>query len=89
MVRVWLGLLGLTAAEVALAYIQVVPWLMLALLLGFSVVKAAMIMAYFMHLKYDPPALAWMLAPPLAALLVVLIASLAPDSLLLLEEAQR
>ncbi|MEZ5363682.1 MAG: cytochrome C oxidase subunit IV family protein [Bryobacterales bacterium] len=49
MVKVWIGLLTLTLIEVLLAYVQLQPSLMLGLLMGFSVVKAAMIMAYFMH----------------------------------------
>ena len=85
MVRVWCGLLALTLFEVLLAYVQLTAKLMLALLLGFSAVKAAMIMAYFMHLKYDKPALTWMLVPPLVALIVVLLGSLAPDGLRALE----
>ena len=85
MVKVWVGLLALTLVEVLLAYIQLQPTLMLALLMVFSLVKAAMIMAYFMHLKFDRPALTWMLVPPLVGCIVVLIAYLAPDSLLILE----
>jgi cytochrome c oxidase subunit IV len=40
-----------------------------------------MIMGYFMHLKFDKPALTWMLVPPLVACIVVMIAYLLPDSL--------
>jgi heme/copper-type cytochrome/quinol oxidase subunit 4 len=43
-----------------------------------------MIMAYFMHLKFDQPALSWMLVPAFVAMVVVLIAYLLPDSYLLL-----
>ncbi len=85
MLKVWIGLLALTLVEVLLAYMQLRPTLMLSLLMGFSVVKAAMIMAYFMHLKFDRPALTWMLMPPLIGCIVVLIAYLAPDSLMILE----
>jgi len=85
MMKVWVGLLALTLIEVLLAYIQLQPVLMLSLLMGFSLVKAAMIMAYFMHLKFDRPALTWMLVPPLVGCIVVLIAYLAPDSLMMLE----
>ncbi|MBI1357879.1 MAG: hypothetical protein GC160_26375 [Acidobacteria bacterium] len=85
MVKVWLGLLGLTLIEVLLAYIHVGPLLMLSALMTFSVVKAVMIMAYFMHLKYDKPALTWMLAPALVACILILMAYLLPDGYLLLE----
>ena len=81
MLKIWAGLLALTLIEVLLAYIQLAPGLMLTLLMTFSVAKAAMIMGYFMHLKFDKPALTWMLVPPLVACIVVMIAYLLPDSL--------
>lgn len=81
MLKVWAGLLALTLIEVLLAYVHVAQGLMLALLMTFSVAKAAMIMGYFMHLKFDKPALTWMLVPPLVACIVVMIAYLLPDSL--------
>ena len=84
MVKVWVGLLALTAIEVVLAYVQLGPVLMLVLLLGFSVAKAAMIVGWFMHLKFDPPALGWMLMPALVATIVVMAAYLLPDGYLLL-----
>ncbi len=85
MIRVWCGLLVLTLVEVLLAYVQLTPGLMLTLLMSFSAVKAAMIMAYFMHLKFDRPALSWMLVPPLLAMIVVLLAYLLPDGYRALE----
>ncbi len=81
MLKVWAGLLALTSIEVLLAYVHVAPGLMLGLLMTFSVAKAAMIMGYFMHLKFDKPALTWMLVPPLVACIVVIIAFLLPDSM--------
>lgn len=51
---VWGGLLVLTAVEVFLAYEQVFsPLKMLLILLGLSVIKAALIILYFMHLKFE------------------------------------
>ena len=47
------ALLVLTAIEVFLAYKQVPLVIMLTVLLGLSVVKAALIIAYFMHLKFE------------------------------------
>ncbi len=84
MIKVWVGLLALTLLEVVLAYVQLSQGLMLTLLLGFSAVKAAMIMAYFMHLKFDRPALSWMLVPPFVAMVIALLAYLLPDSYLIL-----
>jgi len=51
--KVWIGLLILTGVEVFLAYEQVPLMIMLTALLGLSVIKAALIIAYFMHLKFE------------------------------------
>jgi len=51
--RVWITLLVLTGVEVFLAYEQVPTLIMLTALLGLSVIKAALIIAYFMHLKFE------------------------------------
>ena len=45
------GLLVLTVIEVLLAYIHVPLTIMLTILIGLSLIKAAMIIAYFMHLR--------------------------------------
>ncbi len=59
---VWGGLLVLTAVEVILAYRQVFqPVVMLQVLLALSVVKSALIIAYFMHLKFETPIMRWVL----------------------------
>jgi cytochrome c oxidase subunit IV len=39
--------------EVFLAYMQTPMMIMLTVLLGLSVIKAALIIAYFMHLKFE------------------------------------
>ena len=49
----WTWLLGLTAVEVFLAYEQVSLHLMITLLMGLSLVKAGLIMANFMHLRFE------------------------------------
>ncbi len=51
--KVWVSLLVLTGIEVFLAYEQVPTLIMLTALVGLSVVKAALIIAYFMHLKFE------------------------------------
>ena len=51
--KVWVTLLILTGAEVFLAYEQVPTMIMLTILVGLSVIKAALIIAYFMHLKFE------------------------------------
>ena len=60
---VWIGLLALTAIEVFLAYIQTPLTLMLTILMGLSLIKAAMIIAYFMHLKFEKFSLFLILFP--------------------------
>ena len=51
--KVWIALLAMTGIEVLLAYEQVPTLIMLTALLGLSVIKAALIIAYFMHLKFE------------------------------------
>jgi cytochrome c oxidase subunit 4 len=79
-IKVWIGLLVLTLIEVILGYIQFNTHIMLTLLMGFSIVKAYLIMAYFMHLKYDRPSLSWLLVPPLIACILIMVGYFFPDS---------
>jgi cytochrome c oxidase subunit 4 len=46
-------LLGLTIAEVAVAYSPVPKITMVILLVGMAFTKAAMVALYFMHLKFE------------------------------------
>lgn len=50
-VAIWLAIA--TAAEVALYYLDMPDGLFIGLLMFFMVVKFTMVVAYFMHLKYD------------------------------------
>jgi len=50
---VWGLLLLSTGIEVTLAYNHLPPIRMLSILMGLSVFKAALIIYYFMHLKYE------------------------------------
>jgi cytochrome c oxidase subunit IV len=50
---VWAALLVMTAIEVYLAYQRLEPIRMLSILMGLSLVKAGLIIAYFMHLKFE------------------------------------
>ena len=78
-VIIWGVLLGLTAFEVFLAYIQIHLTLMLIILMGASIIKAALIVAYFMHLKFERLSLILTIVPTLVVLLC-LFAILFPDS---------
>lgn len=64
-IMVWLGLVVVTAIEVYLAYIHLKPVTMLILLLGLSLVKAALITSYFMHLRFERFSLVLWLIPAL------------------------
>jgi cytochrome c oxidase subunit IV len=56
---VWGALLLMTAIEVYLTYQNMEPVKMLTILLGLSFVKAALIIGYFMHLKYEASVMKW------------------------------
>ncbi|HZU23251.1 MAG TPA: cytochrome C oxidase subunit IV family protein [Terriglobales bacterium] len=59
---VWGGLLILTVVEIALAYNQVfTPRNMLIVLLILSIIKSALIIGYFMHLKFEAGRMKWLL----------------------------
>ena len=80
---VWIILLVLTAIEVLLAYLQVNPVIMLTILVGLSVVKAALIIAYFMHLKFERFSLFLTLFPMLIFCILMMLVFM-PDSMRLL-----
>ena len=77
--KVWIVLLVLTAVEVFLAYKQLAVLLMLVSFLGLSIVKAAMIIAYFMHLKFERFSLFLTLFPMLILCILLMFISM-PDS---------
>jgi cytochrome c oxidase subunit 4 len=73
-------LLFLTVIEVLLAYVQVPLFLMLTILVGLSLIKAALILAYFMHLRYERMSLIYSLIPMLV-ICICLLFIFFPDSL--------
>ena len=77
---VWFGLLGLTVLEVILAYRQLPLQTMLTILMFLSVIKAALIIAYFMHLRYEQPSLFVTLIPALVFILIMMTAIFADSS---------
>ena len=85
---VWFWLLGLTGVEVFLAYEQLGVKLMLTLLMGLSIIKASLIISYFMHLRYERRSLALMLMPALVFVIMMLFVFF-PDSLRLLHMRPR
>ena len=85
---VWFWLLALTAVEVFLGYKQLELKLMLVMLMGLSVIKAALIIAYFMHLRYERVSMAAILMPALV-MIIVLMNIFLPDSVRLLHMRPR
>ena len=68
---VWFWLLGMTLIEVGLAYMHTPIVIMLLALLGLSLVKAALIIGYFMHLKFERLSLALTLIPAMVTCLLL------------------
>ena len=66
------GLLALTLIEVLLAYIEVKVVIMMTILIGLSLIKAAMIIAYFMHLRFERMSLVLTLIPILVVCICLL-----------------
>jgi cytochrome c oxidase subunit 4 len=71
--KVWVALLVLTLGEVLLAYEQVPTMIMLTVLIGLSIIKAALIIAYFMHLKFERLSLFLTLFPMLIFCIVLML----------------
>jgi len=70
---VWGVLLLLTAVEVVLAYKQVFqPLRMLEALMILSIIKSALIIGYFMHLKYEIAAMKWVMMTAVVACLCLM-----------------
>ena len=70
---VWVVLLVLTGVEVVLTYNQVfAPLRMLEVLMGLSVVKSALIIAWFMHLKFEIARMKWVLMVALVVCLTLM-----------------
>jgi len=76
---VWGWLLLLTGFEVFLGYIQLPVTYMLVILMGASIIKAALIVAYFMHLRFERLPLILTIVPALVICICLLLVFF-PDS---------
>lgn len=76
---IWIALVVLTLIEIALAYKTMPIHIMLTLLLGLSIIKAALIVAYFMHLKFERLSLILSIVPMLVICICLLFVFF-PDS---------
>jgi cytochrome c oxidase subunit 4 len=81
----WFWLLALTGVEVYLGYIHLAPTLMIVLLMGLSVIKASLIMAYFMHLRFERLSLVLTLVPVFVLCICLILIFFFPDSVRLHE----
>src|ERR1700693_1733410 len=57
---IWGAPLVMTAIEVYLTYQNMQPVRMLSILMGLSLLKAALIIGYFMHMKYEVSQMKWL-----------------------------
>jgi cytochrome c oxidase subunit 4 len=79
-ITVWFALLFMTGVEVLLAYEQIPVVIFLTALVGLSVIKAALIIAYFMHLKFEKLSLFLTLFPMLILCIILMLLIFMPDS---------
>ena len=76
---VWGALLVMTGMEVFLAYQNMEPIRMLSMLMGLSLIKAALIIAYFMHMKFEVSRMRWLTMSSLVFCLAMMLVFL-PDA---------
>ena len=69
---VWIGLLLIVGAEVALTFAGLSVGVQLAGLLLLASLEAAIALLYFMHLRYERPSLFWSLIPALVVVLILM-----------------
>jgi caa(3)-type oxidase subunit IV len=80
---VWIALLILTGIEVYLGYQNMEPVRMLSILMGLSILKAGLIIAYFMHMKFEVSRMKWLTMSSLVVCLSLMLIFL-PDAYRLL-----
>ena len=78
--NVWIALLLMTGVEVFLAYEQVPVLIFLTALVGLSIIKAALIIACLMHLKFERRNLFLTLFPMLILCIMLMLLMFMPDS---------
>jgi cytochrome c oxidase subunit 4 len=76
---IWIWLLALTGFEVFLGYVRLPVIYMLVILMGASLIKAALIVAYFMHLRFERLNLILRIVPAVVICICLLLVFF-PDS---------
>ena len=70
---VWGALLVMTGIEVYLTYQNLAPVRMLTILMGLSLIKAGLIIGYFMHMKYEISRMKWLTMVSLLTCLALML----------------
>ncbi len=78
---VWFWLLVITLLELGIVLVHVPRALLIGSLLVLALMKAALIIAYFMHLRYERLSLVYAVVTPMFFLAIVLFAFIGPDAL--------
>src|SRR5713226_7879887 len=78
---VWFWLLVITLLELGAVLVHVPHTLLVVLLLIMALMKAALIIAYFMHLRYEKLSLVYAVVTPMFFLAIVIFAFMGPDAL--------
>ena len=80
---VWGALLVMTAIEVYLTYQNLQAVRMLTILMGLSLIKAGLIIGYFMHMKFEISRMKWLTMASLVVCLALMMIFF-PDALRIL-----
>lgn len=67
-------LLVLTVIEVAIFYIPSLKGVLVPSLLGLSAIKFALVVGFYMHLKFDHPLFSWLFVVPMLLAAAVILA---------------
>ena len=79
-ISIWIWLLLLTGFEVFLGYVRLPVVYMLIILMGASIIKAALIVAYFMHLRFERLNLILTIVPAVVICICLMLLIFFPDS---------
>jgi cytochrome c oxidase subunit 4 len=77
----WFWLLAITVLELGVVLLGVPKVLLATTLIVMAILKAALIMAYFMHLRYEKLSLVYAVVVPMFFLAIVLFSAVGPDAL--------
>src|SRR5437773_10270369 len=72
-IMIWVYLFLLTVVEVSAAFFSHIPKrYLIVILLFFALWKALLVAAYYMHLKFEPRKLWWIVAAPIPLIAILL-----------------